>query len=131
MFRHKKRLSLLLLSFAVLVAACGLFLLPRPDARITPANCDKIRQGMTEREVEAILGGPAGFYTGWPHPVVIFGRGFPIPWMDKYWFGEDGMIAVNFDPAEGKASRAHFYQRTVYKSRRGRLMAWLQGRLRR
>ena len=59
---------------------------------------------------------------------MYFGRGFPLPWMDKYWFGEEGMIGVDFDPVDGKVRRVHFYEHPVYKDRRGRLIDWLRDR---
>jgi hypothetical protein len=118
MFRHRKRLLLLLLSLAVLIAVFGSFLLPRPDARITPANCDRIREGMTRQEVEAILG-PPGNYTGWPHA--------HPPLDDQYWFGEEAFIIVHFHPIEGKAWLAEIFPTSsTYKDRRGRFMDWLR-----
>ena len=123
MFRHKR----LLLLFAVLVAACGSFLLPRPDARITPANCDKIREVMTKQEVEAILG-PPGNYTSWPYAEPPFGRALWIPRCldDEYWFGEEAFIVVTFY-SEGRVLLAEIHSiASAYKDRSGRFMEWLR-----
>jgi hypothetical protein len=48
---------------AVLVAA-GVVLLWPPEDRITRENCDRIHEGMTRSEVEAILGSPGDYRTG-------------------------------------------------------------------
>jgi hypothetical protein len=46
----------------VVLASVGAFVLwPRPS-RITEANCERIREGMSRAEVYAILGGPPGDY---------------------------------------------------------------------
>ena len=47
-----------------------------PRHRIVPANFGKIRAGMTEQDVEAILGAPAGNYSDHPH----HGIGVPQSW---------------------------------------------------
>src|SRR5262245_55182612 len=50
-----------LLAMATLALACLLGLwLALPGAGVTKANYDRIRPGMSQAEVEAILGGPAG-----------------------------------------------------------------------
>jgi SmpA / OmlA family len=122
MSRRTLRRLLLILALAVLVAASGSFLLPRGDARITQANCDKIREGMTKQEVEAILG-PPGNYTGWPHAVPESSRELVASGL---WVGEDGIILVSFDGDE-KVDFVYFLSaHHCYKDRRGRFMDWLR-----
>jgi hypothetical protein len=79
---------LLRLPVLVLVLAPIFFLslLVAPDA-ITKANCDRIQLGMTEREVEAILGGPAE-ETLAPEP---------DPYAIKHWSSSTASILVYFD----------------------------------
>ena len=59
----RRRKLIALAGLAVLVAAGAFVLWPRPD-RITRANYDRIRMGMSRAEVEAILGPPGDYTTG-------------------------------------------------------------------
>src|SRR5689334_8550710 len=65
----------------VLVAALAVCVARALEDRVTPENCDRIKVGMTEREVEAILGRPAD------------GR----QWFASWWIGEEWAIGVYFD----------------------------------
>jgi hypothetical protein len=56
-----RRKRLVLLAGLVLVGTAAFSLWPRPD-RITKANFDRIKEGMSQADVEAILG-PAGDYS--------------------------------------------------------------------
>jgi hypothetical protein len=60
MWRRRLRWLLALAGLAVLVAGV-VVLWPRPE-RITPEKVDRIHEGMSRAEVEAILGGPPGDY---------------------------------------------------------------------
>jgi hypothetical protein len=65
----RKRLLLAVGGIAALVGVTlgVLALLPaRPG--VTRENFDRIEIGMTRAEVEAILGPPTDFFTGWPFP---------------------------------------------------------------
>ena len=61
-----RRKLLLGVSVPALLVLAGLLLtlLPRPGAGITPASYERIRVGMTEKEVEAVLGVRPGDYSG-------------------------------------------------------------------
>jgi len=61
---------------------------------ITQENFDRIKEGMTEAEVEKILGGPPGTYTDRPIVVLMSGVMFR-----SWWIGDEGviMIEVTFD----------------------------------
>jgi hypothetical protein len=61
MKRHKRYLLAVL---ALTVAGTVAFLWPRP--RVTKESYERIKLGMTRREVEAVVGGPPGDYTGGP-----------------------------------------------------------------
>jgi hypothetical protein len=50
-------LMFLALAFLGLLGIVGLMVVYLPTPKVTRSNCEKIREGMTEEEVEAILGG--------------------------------------------------------------------------
>jgi len=70
-----------------------------PGSPITQANCDRIQTGMTEREVEEILGGPATETLQWPETVDEA--------LIKHWGANDASILVFFD-ADGRVIRKVF-----------------------
>jgi hypothetical protein len=72
-------------------------LLPLVVPRHCPVNrvaCERIKEGMTEAEVHAILGGPPGDYRTRPVCADI-GRGGGISW--SMWFGDEGDAWVWLD----------------------------------
>jgi hypothetical protein len=72
----RRRTLLVVLAGLALVVATGVVVLwPRED-RITQENCDRISEGMSCAEVEAILGPPGDYRTG--HGEADFGT---IGWM--------------------------------------------------
>jgi hypothetical protein len=100
---RRRRLLLVGLVAAVLLAG-GLFLrLAYPRHDISPEGYERIDVGMTLEEVEAILGGPPGDHTNGryeapPYPV----RGLaidpnPPPGVWHDWWGERAAILVKFD----------------------------------
>ena len=60
-----------------------------PRSGITRENFDRILDGMTEAEVEAILGGPSGRYTDRPMVVVMEGTMFR-----RWWIGNEGIVTI-------------------------------------
>jgi hypothetical protein len=97
--------------------------------QITQANCDKIKEGMTEEEVEKILGAQEGDHTSWPTVSSLMptpppreywriefpeGHGYTV----KDWTGEDGCIDVQF--IDGKVYHAVFWP-DIYEHRAKRL----------
>lgn len=104
------RWPLLLLGLvAVLVGVVYWLLLPAGP--IGPRAFHRIQLGMTEEEVEEVIGGPAGFYfQNQPPPKDILQYYFPTsaiqkgqPYIkeDEYqtrnWYGNEFMITVTFD----------------------------------
>jgi hypothetical protein len=71
---------------------------------VTEANCRRVVAGMTQAEVDAILGRPDK-----PRIAVVRGRLHPYPTADygRSWSGRSGQILVIFD-ADGKALGSHF-----------------------
>jgi SmpA / OmlA family len=68
----------------------------------------QIRPGMTEGQVEAILGGPSGDYSTEP---IVWASGMQrLPWNPERaqaWTGNEGIITVWFD-ADGRVTVKHF-----------------------
>ncbi len=63
---------------------------------ITRANYDCIAEGMTEAEVAAILGCPAGDYTGGRAMNFRCGMGVPFGLREQVWVGGNATILVHF-----------------------------------
>jgi hypothetical protein len=112
--------------FFVIIFGGALALLPLHD-RITQANCNSIKKGMSLQEVEAILGGPPGDQTGWPHA-------FPKSYRfaaeaEFFWAGEEGMILVVLDKlTNGRVNFVAFIKaEKQYRSRPMRLWKVVQG----
>jgi hypothetical protein len=116
--------KLLVVVLAVLVAVGAFVLWPRPD-RITRENCERIREGMSLAEVEAILGGPPGDYrtvlTQWDsngeaylsHPPVYDpgcagNPSVPIPVSEPaMWEGNTGIAFVDFSTQGAESPTFH------------------------
>jgi hypothetical protein len=107
----KRRWFWLSAAFVLLVLVAGLLFVPfdapRISQAITEANCDRIKKGMTLRQVEAILGGPPGDYTAWPHPRDDVEHLGAPGGSGEHWTGEKGTIDVSFDE-NGKVSGTYF-----------------------
>jgi hypothetical protein len=97
MTRRKKLLSFGI-SAGLVVVVYFAFRTSAPKHNINGASFEKIKQGMTLAEVEAILGGPAGDYTTRPTISECDGRLGPG---DKEWVSDDAAISVWFDPKGG------------------------------
>jgi hypothetical protein len=94
--RGKRLAAILAIALVVTVPAAGWLLRPHRVVDLSPANVDRIRKGMSDAEVTAILGGPPGDYTVEPAqelPIPIDSLGsFPRAWeTDEAW------LIVDFD----------------------------------
>src|SRR5262245_55865060 len=101
----RKRLIVgIAIALAVGLLASALLLLTLPAERVTHATVDRIQIGMTEAEVEAILGGPAS-----PRQTVSVNLDIPGQPVraQKNWPGYDGVAVVAFSP-EGTVVWKHF-----------------------
>jgi hypothetical protein len=109
----KRKLKWLIIVLAVSLLGFGTALLLWPRDRITAASWEKIRIGMTEKEVENILGSSGlsldefvakpfipnkvsllepGYYA--LQAILVIGQD---EGGDKYWLGRRGMILIVFD----------------------------------
>lgn len=76
----------------------------RTPHQINREGCERISVGMTEEEVECVLGKPAGYYA---KGEVISAFSSSTHWSQtKDWISNDGEIAVTFD--EGKVVSASY-----------------------
>lgn len=101
---------------AVLVGVAGWWL--RPTDPIGPRAFERIQLGMTEEEVEAVIGLPAGKHTErrgvWSKEVGMKGWEFVDPRIMglipsyKWWDGTDYQIIVGFD-LEGQVIGVYLY----------------------
>jgi len=107
----RRRILIGLGVFMVLVvAALVVFILTRPQPTIDPATASRIARGMSEAEVDAVIGAPEGSY----------GRGSILGRQEfdifktiggsakrKRWSGERGIILVWFD-SQGRVMLAEY-----------------------
>jgi hypothetical protein len=102
------------------VAGGVLIWLTYPKPGVTRANYMRIREGMTLREVEALLGGPA---TGEGPLHCADGLILDYPgWYQKWWEGADLSILINYDDDRRVLRKCH--------DREGRDESTFLGRLR-
>jgi hypothetical protein len=81
----------------------------RPDLKITPELCDRVRTGMSSQEVRDAIGGPPGFYEGTYG--ISFDPNAPGPRSkkgDESWTGRRGEVEVICDN-DFKAIKATWY----------------------
>ncbi len=115
MRRHKWKLLAVL---AVLGAASVWLFWPSPTLRFSPENYARITADMTRADVEALLGPPGDFRIkpdayAWNAPraqELIAGAGSNKVILDggkEEWYGDEGYIAVCFDPSGRAAYKAH------------------------
>jgi hypothetical protein len=97
------RYWLMLLTASVMTLLIGgtLALLLRKPIRISEASCHRIQPGMTQREVEVILGAPPGDYETGRRGIMLdlYGNGVLMQeGRREEWGGDDGIIQVGFGP---------------------------------
>jgi hypothetical protein len=97
---------------------------------INRENFEKIKPGMTENEVEALLGSAPGNYASKPvewEEDSPFEEAMRSWWHCKEWIDDEGVIQVRFGDMTGKVLSADF--REVYlpqDSFFGRVRSWLR-----
>jgi hypothetical protein len=102
-----KRCFFFLGAFILLLLLGGTgYLLLRPGSPISQAGCDRIEHGISEADVQKILGGPEGNYHDGQVDINVPsapGPGLRI----KVWIGNDGAALVYFDKTD-KVRHVHF-----------------------
>jgi hypothetical protein len=103
---------------AVALVLCGAFfaLVGPRHCPVNRAACERIKEGMTQAEVEAILGGPPGDYRTRPHApntfVPFIATSWRTPFFQERWLGDEGTIFVDYhvqdSPGPGKVMEASF-----------------------
>ena len=88
----RSRRTVFMLAAGLIVLLIPSLLLPtsRPKSAINQENFDRIQVGMTEDEVEAILGGPPGNYTDRRYPMSYTGGSL----LYRSWIGDGGVISI-------------------------------------
>jgi hypothetical protein len=108
----KRKLAWVCLLVAPLVIGSAvLVLLPRD--RITQANCDRIKKGMTEKEVEDILGSKKDGFVDVGHNLGL------------YWNGLRGKIIVSMTPHEPILVETAVFDRKVSGNILEKIRDWL------
>lgn len=102
----RKRLLLFLgCSVSILLAGYATLRLTAPRDRINQENIEKICKEMSEKEVESILGVPAGVYSSIDRTGLYESKGWYIfvgsdliqSGGGKEWVGRDVTVLINFD----------------------------------
>jgi hypothetical protein len=138
---RRRTLLVVLAGLAVVGAAGAVVLWQTPSQRITRENCDRIGPGMTQAEVEAILGppddyrtgcgesdfgndsasrwvgDPPGFHFSWrlgwfAYPNFLPVEGVPTTGMQANWFCDSCRICVVVDDA-GRVRDSYVYNRRL------------------
>jgi hypothetical protein len=80
----------------ILFGAAFPALFPGPS-KVIKAAFGKIEEGMSQAEVEALLGGPPGDYTTGPTFVLSSSYSMGEPGTILIWHDDDGLLAVGVD----------------------------------
>jgi hypothetical protein len=70
--------------------------LPRPPSRVTWANFERVKVGMSREEVEALLGPPGDYRTA-PTAVLQLGPLYSPEGKVERWKGDEGWVEVGVD----------------------------------
>jgi hypothetical protein len=104
MTKRRRMLGLVAVVAMGLTGYAGWLVLTLPVCQLSLRGLDRIQPGMTQAEVEAILGAPPGEYcTGalicasWGNDPLHFGWNGP-GYVDQTWTGDDGILKVRFRP---------------------------------
>jgi hypothetical protein len=94
-------------ALSVLALATVWFALPRPG--INHSNFQRIKAGMTQADVEALMGCPPGDYSDDNAFLWAYGEGWGVrnAGMDACWTSNDGLVSASFD-ANGLVNGAQF-----------------------
>src|SRR5262245_55967209 len=96
-----RKLAVAFLALALLLLGTMLPLVVPRHCPVSRAAFERIKEGMTQAEVYAILGGPPGDYRTRPHGTNIYlSRMFSgLDPIIEDWEGDEGSVAVEYEPA--------------------------------
>lgn len=104
----RKQLAFLtMVGFLALGASILFRLAGNPGHAITWDHFERIQPGMTESEVESLLGGQAGGYTTGPVLPPSEPDEFGVGGTGKIWLADDGCVLVTFDE-QGQVVNCNF-----------------------
>jgi hypothetical protein len=97
--RSKKWLLLLLFPVALLLLLAGSYVLFRsgPGHAITRDNFDRIQNGMTQPDIEAIFEAPPGNYASRPVVWIEYAAAFDDSVSQREWITDEGRYEVFFN----------------------------------
>src|SRR5262245_22947693 len=106
----RDRYSCLAIAATAAVATAVVILRPEPAGTgITEANFDRIEEGMTQEDVERIVGCPPGDYT--EGRAINFRCGLGVVGIRcEAWVGYKGTILLDFREGDGRLERKVFTQ---------------------
>jgi len=122
----RRRLVLFALPVALMLLGVVGWVLWYPPPGITLENAERIHQGMTLAEVEALLGGPAGDYRTPGATKFAFAYHFLSDPDGEVmeWNGDEGTAMVSFD-ADSRVFN-HMYLKAPSESLLAKLRRWLR-----
>ena len=103
MSRRRKILAGLAALFTIAAVVVGIQWLLAPKHRINKESLELIKEGMTQKEVEDILGVPPGDYSYGGFRDLYFDTWSAEP-VSEEWVGEETGIYVTFDPHGGRVA---------------------------
>lgn len=121
--RWLPRFSLRSLLLITVVCAFGAFYF---GCKLNAENFDAIKTGMTQKQVERLLGGSPGHYGRYWGPSMMTLEGVLIEGRKEVWTDDDTMLEVFFDEdskAVGKHKRSRFHRYSL-------ISHWLRGEFR-
>ncbi len=132
--RLPSRRILCISTVSLVAVVVGAWLL-MPRSRINLESFKLIKEGMSRKEIEALLGGPSGDYTNWPHPkrinqlVALALQGNEEDFVQHIWLGEEGVVKVVFD-SHARVISVEFFRsddlgEATFESPSKRFMNWL------
>jgi hypothetical protein len=123
-----------ILALALLLVGTLLPLVVPRHCPVNRAAFERVKEGMTQAEVEEILGGPPGDYRTRPHGTNIYlSRMFSgLDPIIEDWEGDEGSVAVEYEPgADGRerVTKTHFEEAAPYSPGLLELALWRLGKL--